>query len=182
LTANLADVRVSSSKGERRIDMAEKTTPDHIKERIREILMEDGWSVREESTPKAIWAYIAENRARIKIVVGQKIDREDQIVIQGSVSPDDIIANKMAQLPEDERSNFLWDLRFELLRTDLEFSGIEMPLKRVEVSTRIVLDALTKDTFLLRTSQVRKGMLVIIWMIAKKFAQQPPQRQLGFQR
>jgi len=162
--------------------MAEKTTPQHIKDRIREILMEDGWGVRQEPASKAIWAFIAENRAGIKIVVGQQIDKEDQIVIQGSVTPDDIIANRMAQLPEDERNNFLWDLRFELLRTDLEFNGIEAPLKRVEVSTRIFLDALTKDTFLLRTAQVRKGVLLVLWMIAKKFAQQPPRKQLGFQR
>jgi hypothetical protein len=169
-------------KDKRRADMAEKTAPEHIKERIREILMEDGWSIRQESTPKAIWAFVAENRAGIKIVVGQKIDREDQIVIQGSIHPDEIITSRMAQLPEDERNNFLWDLRFELLRTDLEFSGIETPLKQVEVSTQIFLDALTKDTFLLRTSQVRKGLLAIIWMLAKKFAQQPPRKQLGFQR
>jgi hypothetical protein len=175
--------RVSSPKKSKgRVEMAEKTTPDHIQDRIREILMEDGWSVRQEPASKAIWAFVAENRAGIKIVVGQKIGKEDQVVIQGSVSPDDIIAYRMAQLPEAERNNFLWDLRFELLRTDLEFDGVMMPLKRIEVSTRIFLDALTKDTFLLRTSQVRKGMLAIVWMLAKKFSQQPPKRQLGFQR
>jgi len=162
--------------------MAEKITPDHIKERIREILMEDEWSIRQESAPRAIWAFVAEDRAGRKIVVGQNKGREDQVIIQGAVTIDEVTSNRLGQLSEEEHNNFLWDLRFELLRTDLDFNGIEMPLKRIEVKTRVFLDALAKDTFLIRTSQVRKGVLVILWMIAKKFAQQPPPKQLGFQR
>ena len=162
--------------------MAGKTTPQHIKERIREILLEDGWNIRQGSASKATWAFIAEDRRGRKIGVGQNKGREDQVIIQGAVTIDDVTNNKLNQLSEEEYHNFLWDLRFELLRTDLEFEGIEMPLKRVAVKTRIFLDALAKDTFLLRTSQVRKGVLLILWMVARKFAQQPPKRQLGFQR
>jgi hypothetical protein len=165
-----------------RIDMAEKTTPDHIKERIREILLEDGWSIRQESGPKTIWAFVAEDRVGRKIVVGQNKDRKDQIIIQGTITIDEGINNKLQQLSEEERNNFLWDLRFELLRTDLDFDGIGMPLKQIQIKTRVFLDVLAKDTFLFRTSQVHKGLLVVFWMLARKFAQQPPRKQLGFQR
>ena len=162
--------------------MAGKTAPQHIKERIREILMEDGWSVRQEPSSKAIWAFVAEDRLKRKIVVGQNEGKEDQIVVIGGVNIDEATNNRLNQLSVEERNDFLWALRFELLRTDLEFSGVEIPLKRVEVVARIFLDALSKDTFLLRVSQVRKGVLIVLWMLAKKFAQQPPRRQLGFQR
>ncbi len=60
--------------------------------------------------------------------------------------------------------------------------GIEVPLKRVEVMGRICFDALSKDAFLQKVSQVRKGILIVIWILAKKFATQPPRKELGFQR
>ena len=162
--------------------MAEKTTPDHIKERIREILMEDEWSIRQESFPQTIWALVAEDRLGRKIIVGQNVDREDQIVIQGAVIFDEATTNRIAQLPENERNDFLWNLRFELLRTNLEFKGIELPLKHIDVSERLFLDAITKDSFIQRTSEVRKGVLAIQWMTQRRLAEQPPRRQLGFQR
>jgi hypothetical protein len=162
--------------------MAEERLPEHIKERVQTLLMEDEWSLRQESFPRTIWTFIAEDRLGRKIVVGQNIDREDQIVIQGAVTLDEITTNRIDQLPEDERNNFLWDLRFELLKTNLEFSGIQFPLKHIAVSERIFLDALTKDALIQRTSEVRKGVLMIQWMLQRKFAEQPPRRQLGFQR
>lgn len=162
--------------------MAEETLTSRIKEKVHDWLMEDGWSLRQESFPQAIWAFVAEDRLGRKIVVGQNADKEDQVIIQGAVIFDEKTTNKIAQLPEDERNNFLWELRFELLKTDLEFSGIEIPLKSIQVSERIFFDALTKDSFLQRASQVRKGVLIIQWMMLKKFAQQPPRKQLGFQK
>lgn len=160
--------------------MSEETLPGRIKDDVQRWLMEDGWSLRVDWPPAAIWTFVAENHFGRKIVAGQRIGREDELIIEAAIDFDDITANKIAQLSEDERNNFLWDLRFELLRTDLEFSGIETPIKRVQVSERIFCDALTKDTFLQRASQVRKGILAVQWIVARKFAQQPPKTQLGF--
>ena len=162
--------------------MADERLPERIRERVRTLLMEDEWSLRQESFPQSIWAFVAEDRLNRKIVVGQTVDREDQLIIQGAVTLNQATTDRIAQLPEDERNNFLWDLRFELLRTNLEFEGIQNPLERVQVSERIFLDALTKDTFLQRTSEVRKGVIIIQWMLQRKFVEQPSQRQLGFQR
>lgn len=162
--------------------MADERLPERIRERVRTLLMEDGWSLRQQSFPQTIWAFVAEDPLGRRIVVGQNVGREDQIVIQGAVSLDEVTTNRIAQLPEDERNNFLWDLRFELIRTNLEFGGIHLPLKRISVSVRVFLDALTKDTLIQRASEVRKGVLIIQWMLQRKFAQQPPRKQLGFQR
>lgn len=162
--------------------MAEEKLPDHIRDRVRTLLMEDGWSLRQQSFPRTVWAFIAEDSLGRKIAVGQNTDREDQVVIQGAVAISETTTSRIAQLPEDERNNFLWDLRFELLRTNLEFSGVQFPLKHIEVTERIFLDALTKDVLIQRTSEVRKGVLMIQWMIQRKFAEQPPRRQLGFQK
>ena len=162
--------------------MASEMSPKQIKERIQTWLMEDGWSLRQETPEQSLWAFVAEDEFGRKIVVGQRAGKEDEVVIQGAVNIGDDTTDRIGRLSEDERNNLLWDLRFELVRTNLEFSGISLPLKRVEVIERLFFDALTKDSFLQRASEVRKGVLIVIWVLARKFAQQPPPRQVGFQR
>ncbi len=162
--------------------MAIKMAPDKIKEKIRAWLMEDGWSLRQEAPEQSLWLFVAEDQFGRKIVVGQRVNKEDEIVIQGAVNISDDTTDRIGRLTEKERDDLLWDLRFELVRTNLEFNGISFPLKRVEVIERLFLDALTKDSFLQRASEVRKGVLIVVWVLAKKFAQQPPPRQVGFQR
>jgi hypothetical protein len=154
----------------------------NIREKAQNWFMEDGWSVRKEPAPDATWAIVADDGKGRKVVVGQTPGRDDQLLFQGAVIIDDITSDKINELPESERNNLLWDIRFELIKTDLEFMGIEAPLKRVEVMGRIFFDALTKDAFLNKVSQVRKGILIVIWMLAKKFATQPPRKELGFHR
>ncbi|MGD9117297.1 MAG: DUF2299 family protein [Dehalococcoidia bacterium] len=162
--------------------MTTEMSSAQIREKIRTWLMEDGWSLRQDMPKQGLWAFIAEDQFGRKIVVGQRENKEDEIVIQGAVNIDDDTTDRIGRLTEDERNALLWELRFELVRTNLEFSGISLPLKRVEVLERVFLDALTKDRFLQRTSEVRKGVLIVIWVLSRKFAQPPPPRQVGFQR
>lgn len=176
-TYNYEGIRMPEGGG-----MTAEMSPKQIKEQIQTWLMEDGWSLRQETPEQGLWAFVAEDQFGRKIVVGQRVNKEDEIVIQGAVNISDDTTDRIGRLTEDERNNLLWDLRFELVRTNLEFSGISHPLKRVEVIERLFLDVMTKDCFLQRTSEVRKGVIVVMWVLAKKFAQQPPPRQAGFQK
>lgn len=162
--------------------MAEDMSPNRIKAKIQTWLMEDGWSLRKETPSEGLWAFVAEDQFGRKIIVGQKVGKEDEILIQGAVSISDNTSDRMSRLSEDELNALLWDLRFELVRSNLEFSGISLPLKRIEVVERIFSDGLSKDRFLQRTSEVRKGVLIVLWTLARKLGQQPPPRQVGFQR
>jgi len=163
-------------------DMTTEMSSEQIKDQVRTWLMEDGWSLRQETPPQTLWAFLAEDQFGRKIVVGQRANREDEVVIQGSVNIGDDTTDRIDRLNEDERNTLLWDLRFELVKTNLEFSGISIPLKRVEVIERIFLDGLTKGRFLQRTSEVRKGVLIVMWVLARKLGQPPPPRQMGYQR
>lgn len=161
-------------------NMIEGALPKEISETIQKWLIDDGWTLQPISLPDFAWVLVAEDQLGRKIVVGQKSDREDELIISASSAIGEPESNKINQLSEKERNEFLWELRFELLRTELEFSGVELPLSKIEVSNRIFSDALSKDSFLQRTSQVRKGSLIILLMVARKFGQQPPRRQMGF--
>ena len=162
--------------------MASDITTSNIREKAQSWFLEDGWRISQEPAPDASWAIVADDGKGRKVVVGQKPGRDDQLLFQAAVIIDDVTIGKINGLSESERNDLLWDLRFELLRTDLEFMGVEVPLKRVEVMGRICFDALSKDAFLNKVSQVRKGILIVIWMLARKFATQPPRKELGFQR
>ena len=84
----------------------------------------------------------------------------------------------MAALPQKKRQDFLWDLRFDLLMTDVEFSGLSDPLGRIGVGQPIFYDALSKDLFMQRLSEVKKALLLILWKIARLMEEPPP--QIGF--
>ena len=162
--------------------MAAKMSPDQIKDKVQTWLMEDGWSVRQETPSMGLWTLVATDQFGRVIGVGQRKNKEDEVIIQGAINIGDDTNDRIMRLTEDDRNNLLWDLRFELVQTNLEFSGTTLPLKRIEVVERIFLDGLTKDCFLQRTSEVRKGVLIVMWLFARKFGQPPPPRQMGFQR
>ena len=160
--------------------MTNKSPSNDAKDKVHGWLMEDGWKLQKYTLPDASWAFVAEDPSNRKFVVGQKVGRDDQLLIQASVTPTEDVTTQLDQLSEDERNNFLWDLRFELLRASIDFNGVTVPLKRVEVMMRITSDALTKDTFVQRLGQVHKGVILIQWMIARKFAQPGTHKEIGF--
>ena len=162
--------------------MAAKMSPDQIKDKVQTWLMEDGWSVRQETPSMGLWTFVATDQFGRVIGVGQRKNKEDEVIIQGAINIGDDTNDRIIRLTDDDRNNLLWDLRFALVQTNLEFSGIGLPLKRIEVVERIFLDGLTKDCFLQRTSEVRKGVLIVMWLFARKLGQPPPPRQMGFQR
>lgn len=160
--------------------MTKKSPSNNIEDKVHGWLMEDGWKLQKHTVPDASWAFIAEDPSIRKIVVGQKVGRDDQLLLQAAVIPDENVATQLDQLDEDERNNFLWDLRFELLRAGIDFDGVTVPLKQVAVMMRISTDALTKDTFVQRLGQVHKGVILIQWMIARKFAKPETHKEIGF--
>lgn len=161
-------------------EMANKTPVNDVKDKVHGWLMEDGWKLLKHTLPDASWTFVAEDLFNRKIVVGQKVGREDQLLMQASITPGEDVTNQLDQLPEDERNSFLWDLRFELLRADLDSNGVMLPLKKVEVMKRISTDALTKDSFVQRLGYVHKGVIIVQWMITRKFAKPATHKEIGF--
>ncbi|MCK4388023.1 MAG: DUF2299 family protein [Dehalococcoidia bacterium] len=155
---------------------------NEIRAQIQTWLMEEGWRIRPESVPDAEWFISGESEAGVRIGVGQRRGSADQIIAQGSVTTNQTHQQQIAQLSTEERNDFLWDMRFRLLNMGVEFSGITDTPQEIRISQRIYYDGLTKDHFLQRVSQVRNGVLAVIWMVARRLAQPPPERTVGFRR
>ncbi len=150
-----------------------------MRERIKGWLMEEGWSLRQETVPEADWAMVAESRRDVKINVRQLSGHSDQVLIFAVVQVDQDTANRLVALPAKERIDFLWDVRFRLLGLGVDFEGVQEALDKVGVGVPIYEDGLTKDTFLYRASQVHNATLAVLWMLARKFAQPAPEHKMG---
>ena len=161
-------------------DSARNQRSAEIREQIQTWLMEEGWRIRTENVPDAEWFLSGESEARVRIGIGQHRGRPDQIIIQGSVTFQQEQQEQITRLPPEERNDFLWNMRFSLLNLGVEFSGVAEPLQEVRISQRIYYDGLIKDRFLQRVSQVRNGVLTVVWMVARRLAQPPPERTVGF--
>jgi len=141
-----------------------------IRDKVQAWLKDDGWTLGEQSVLENAWAFIVEDNTGRKIIVEQKPNREDELIIHSSIVVDEVTAQKIGELPEGERNELIWDLRFELLKTELEFQGVQFPLRQVQVGERIFIDALTKDAFLRRTANIRRGILAVMWVLGRKFS------------
>ncbi len=149
-----------------------------VKDKIKTWLLAEGWQLSEAAPPDIRFAVIAQNQEGHKILVTQKAESVDRIIVQAAISLSDEDSQKFAALPEERRQQFLWDLRFSLLQFDVEFGGLTEPLKQIAVAEPVFYDALTKDLFIQRFSEVKRAMLLVIWSLRRLFAEPPP--AMGF--
>ena len=154
------------------------TALDDVEKRVRQWLLEEGWQLDAESRPDYKFAIVADDGSGRKLIVSQQSQKADRITIEASVSLSDDHVKKMEKLQQKKRRDFLWDLRFELLQTDVEFTGVGESLQRVVVGQPIFYDALSKDVFMQRVSEVKKALLLVLWKVAQLMEESPS--QMGF--
>jgi hypothetical protein len=153
-------------------------TKNDVEKRIRGWLSEEGWQLTAETRPEFRFVVIADDGSGRKLIISQHSRKPDRILIEGAISFADDHAKKFAALSAAKRQDFLWDLRFDLLATDVEFSGLAEPLKRITLAQPIFYDALTKDSFMQRVSEVKKALLLVLWKVSRAMEEPPP--QMGF--
>lgn len=138
------------------------------RDRIQSWLLGEGWQLAEKPYPDALWLLEAQDSAGRHLVVGQKRAKPDQIILEGAVALSDGHRQLFEQLDPNERQEILWELRFTLLGLGVEFQGVSDPINRVMIGQRVYFDALGKDLFLQRVSQVRNGIIATIWTFARR--------------
>jgi hypothetical protein len=136
--------------------------------------LQEHWQITEEHAPDARWVIAARNPENRGIVIAQPSNVPDQVIIQGQVDIDDVHQKQFMAMSFEDRQTFLWNLRFELLRMQIDFNGISDPLKSVIVTQPVYFDALRKDTFLRRVREIRNGVIAIQWSVQRRFADALP--------
>lgn len=153
---------------------SDETMQERIRETVRGFLLEDQWQLGDVSGPDLAWGHLATDRQGRKLVIAQRTGRTDEIVLQANVNVHETTRAKLQALIPEDRKGFLWDLRLALLQMNVEFNGLNDDPQNIRVVSRIFFDGMSKDVFFQRLSEVRKALLTVLWMLNRKFEEQPP--------
>lgn len=140
---------------------------EQTRDQVQNWLMKEGWQISEQAHPDLDWLIRAEDAAQRRILVGQGKVRPDMILLEARVDLADEHRKMFENLPQEKRRNILWDLRFRLLSMNVDFAGVTEPMRAVQITQRIYTDGLTKDNFLQRFTNVRNGVITVIWSIIR---------------
>jgi len=133
-----------------------------------EWLEADEWQLVQTARAGWTWALGATDGQGRKLVVGQRDDKFDQIIVQGFVFLEHPSDTRIGGLTQEDRASLLRGLQFELIRFGLEFSGIEFPTERIEVYQRLFVENMTKAAFLETVSKVRNGLFLLCGMLEQE--------------
>lgn len=149
----------------------DETLQDLLREKCRQWLTEDRWSLQEvPSNNETAWGFIAVDENGRRIVVGQRRDRVDMLSISATVSVGDEHGQRLAAMPLADQERLLADLKLEMLRANYDFSGAELPLKQITIVQTCFFDGLSKDLFMDRIKSVRKGLILIIVFLQSRLS------------
>jgi len=138
---------------------------EEARDKVQKWLMSEGWQIAEQTHPDMTWLIRAEDAGGRRIVVGQNKARQDLIHLEAAVDLSDEYRKMFESFPEDKRREILWNLRFQLLFMNVDFTGVADPMQAVVLTQRIYLDGLTKDAFIQRFLVVRNAVILVIWSI-----------------
>lgn len=130
--------------------------------------MQEGWRVKEDSSPDALWLIQASEVTERPILIGQPKRSADVLVIQGEAGFAEEFDQHFGIMGDRERQEFIWDLRFGLLNMGVEARGIEEPLHEIQVHVRIFDDALTKDAFFNRVAKINFALDYLLLMCERR--------------
>lgn len=152
-----------------------------LREKLTSWLVAEGYTVREGQARDAAWMLVVEDPAQRRFMVGQKPNRTDVIVMQGTVAIADQHAQHLDALPEAEREDFLYDLRFRLLSLELDFQGVSHPLRQVVLNEHLYWEGITRNEFFRTLKRLRHGIVAVIWSVGRRLQHPaaPPAEESG---
>lgn len=144
---------------------------------VKDWLEELGWTVEEPPPMEGlVWRLAARHGGGGQSVnVFQTTSRSEQVHLTGAVAPAGPHPAKLAALPPAVMRNFLWDLRFELLRQRFQFNIQGPGVKRVLVRRSLYWDeGVSRSQFVAAVEEIHRGVLTIQWMIQRLLDESPP--------
>lgn len=135
---------------------------------LREWLYRRGYQVHDASQPGALFAFEAKLHD-IPITIVRLPKTEAFITLLGALSVDPEYQKHVQALPEVQRIKILQELRIEMARLGVGYSGIADPLNRVELSTEIACDrSLTEEALLRAVMFIIRGIILLRQLIKKE--------------
>ncbi|TAN37060.1 MAG: DUF2299 domain-containing protein [Candidatus Methanoperedens sp.] len=148
---------------------------DTMSRKIKEWLSEDGMYKDKLADDKAYFHFIVEipqGSGRIIDIIQPK-NRDDLIIVGNGlmISPEHL--EKLREMDETEKAEFLWDIKFGLLFRESSFQIIpegNNP-ERVQFTREIYYDGLNKNKLMESLRENFRCNLFVIWKFNKQFGE-----------
>ena len=149
---------------------------NEVLEQAQAWLEEMGWTVQEAPAGEGVaWRLRARNPAGQSVAAIQQTARPDLVLLGGSVAPSGPHPDKLAALGAKKMREFLWDLRFELLRQRYQFQIQGPGIKRVTLNRTLFWDeGVRRSQFVSAVEEIHHGVLTVQWMIQRLLDESPP--------
>lgn len=146
------------------------------KEKIRNWLLEFGFSIKEISASNTSFNFEGTNGEGRKLNVLQESSKKDEIQLGTRIVVEQW--PRIDAMDIDRRNALLWNLRLALINLGVGFMNIDLPLEEIQLHTSIFYDGLTKDRFMFRLFLLRRAIALVSYMIGRELQEPPP--RLGF--
>jgi len=147
--------------------MTDQNLSQTLKQNINNWLNEEGLQV-EETTPEGFaWAFVVKRSDELKLTVAQQVGKADSCLVRVGVNIQGIqIAS--TGMTQDEIDELLWELKFELVRHEVDFDGLDWPLEKVNIFRSIYSDGLTKNVFADTVGKVVRAAMLFEWVLRRR--------------
>lgn len=153
--------------------MPESGSSQQLYTRLHDWLVEEGWSIQQAPADDFAWSLVARNPSGVALNVAQPIGKPDQFLVRIGCNIEGV-QEHLEKLAPKEREDFLWELRLGLLETEVEFEGVEVPLRNVSIYRTGYVDGLNKNLFMGLVGCVLRGVTTLIWRLTRKFGEALP--------
>lgn len=102
--------------------------------------------------------------------------REDIILIVGGAGLTKEHHDKLKAMPDKERKDLLWNMRFDLLFKESEFNMLPNPddLQSIQFLRPLRLDGLTRNIIMDAIRDNYRCVLYVMWTMSRHFGEAPP--------
>ena len=140
-----------------------RTTFQNVEAQVRTWLNNFRVAVQNDPSPEAYFRVIATMASGAKIIVGRpKGEFSDYIIFRSEITPTPQEQATIANLPDEEVERLLSEIRLELARATVGYSGLARPITTVVLFKRVPIgEALTEDLFISKLDEMEAVLNVI---------------------
>jgi hypothetical protein len=144
-----------------------------IRGKIERWLNQEGWTVEPRSGEGVVWALLAVDRLKRRLLISQHRGHEDRVLLEARVVPSQEQAERLADAASTLTTDLMWDIRFELNRMGIDFQGVNLPFHRAVLTEAIYFEGafdsgLAKDTFFQRIEHIRRGIAMVQFLLQRR--------------
>lgn len=158
-------------------DESQRQRFDEVRHRVSDWLLAEGWALtdRTDRAQGSAWAIEGRDASKRVVIFGQGAGKPDSLVMQAPIVVDEASQARLAALGAEKNEELGWEIRFQLINMDVQFTGLSLPLARFVLVSRVYMDDLGRNGFFERLDRLQAAILATLWLIRRALAEPAPE-------